>query len=48
MTEKELKTAVINNADHVVKALRNGNDVEIRRTSNGISVTEVKKKVLTR
>lgn len=31
-----------------MRILKKGNDVEIRKTANGISITEVKKKVIVR
>lgn len=48
MTEKELKLKVIENADSIAKVLRNGADVELRKTANGVSVAEVKKRIVNR
>lgn len=46
MTERELKLKVIENAETIAKAIHRGKDVEIRKSSTGISVAEVSKKVV--
>lgn len=47
MSERELKTKVIEQAETIAGILAKGNrDVEIRKSANGISVAEISKKVL--
>lgn len=46
MSERELKLKVIENAETIAKAINRGKDVEIRKSSTGISVAEVSKKVV--
>ena len=48
MTQTELKIKVIDNAETIARSLKNGKDVEIRKTASGISVTEIKKTVVSR
>lgn len=48
MTEQKIKDALIANAEKIAKALAKGNDIEIRKSAAGISVAEVKKKVIVR
>ena len=48
MTERELKVKIIEQAEAIAKAISRGKDVEIRKTSSGISVAEVSKKVVVR
>jgi len=48
MSEKELKLKIIENADAIAKALHRGRDVEVRKTSTGVSVAEISKKVVCR
>lgn len=48
MNEDRIKLDVIAKAEIIAKAIRCGNDVEIRKTSSGISVTEISKRVLAR
>lgn len=48
MSEKELKLKIIENADSIAKALHRGRDVEVRKTSTGVSVAEISKKVVCR
>lgn len=43
-----LTKSIINNADIIAKALLEGKDVEIRKTSNGISVSKVRKTIIVR
>lgn len=43
-----LTKSIINNADIIAKALFEGKDVEIRKTSNGISVSKVRKTIIVR
>lgn len=45
MSEREIKMQIIDKADIIAKALKNG-DCEIRKGSTGISVAEVKRKVI--
>ena len=42
-----LMTDIISKAEAIAKALKNG-DVEIRRGTNGITVAEVKRKIIAR
>lgn len=44
MNEKEIRLRVIENAESIAKAIRKGNDVEIVKTSSGISIKEVSKR----
>lgn len=46
MSERELKLKIIDNAETIAKAIHRGKDVEIRKSSTGISVAEVSKKVV--
>lgn len=48
MNEDKIKLDVIAKAEIIAKAIRRGNDVEIRKTSSGVSVTEISKRVLAR
>lgn len=48
MTVENIKTALIGNAEQIAKALIKGKDVEIRKSSKGITVAEVSKKVIVR
>lgn len=48
MDEKKIKTEIIDKIDAVTKALKSGKDVELRKTANGVSVTEVSKRVVAR
>lgn len=48
MTEQQIKLSVIENADIIAKTIHRGKDVEIRKSSNGVSVAEVTKKVVAR
>lgn len=46
MTESQIKTAIVNNAEIIAKAIHKGNDCEIRKSANGISVSEFRRKVI--
>lgn len=48
MTEENIKLTLIAKAEVIAKALHKGCDVEIRKSANGITVAEVKKKVVAR
>ena len=48
MNERELRLKVIEQAETIAKAISRGKDVELRRSSSGISVCEVSKKVVAR
>lgn len=48
MTSNDLKIDIIEKAEIIAKSLKAGKDVEIRKTANGISVTEIAKKVVSR
>lgn len=43
MDFREIKLAIEDYSGDIARILEKGNDVEIRRTKNGISVTAVKK-----
>ncbi len=44
--EGRVAKLIVNNADKIAHALMNGKDVEIRKTSAGISVTELRKRII--
>lgn len=44
--EGRVANLIVNNADKIAHALMNGKDVEIRKTSAGISVTELRKRII--
>lgn len=44
----KIKMAIIENAETMAKALSRGKDLEIRKSSSGVSVAEVDKKVVVR
>lgn len=46
--EEQIKNSIIKNVDSIVSALRRGKDVEIRKSSSGVSVAEINKKVIAR
>lgn len=46
MSEREIKLAIIENADTMAKSLAKGKDLEVRKSQNGISVSENSKKVI--
>ena len=48
MTDDKIKLQLIEKADLIVKALKNGKDIEIRKSSTGITIAEVKKNVIHR
>ena len=48
MTEDKITAEIARKADIIAKSLKSGKDVEIRKTANGISVTEIKKTVVSR
>ena len=48
MNEDKIKADIINKIEFVAKALKQGKDVELRKTASGISVTEINKKVVAR
>lgn len=48
MDENKIKSDIISKIDAVVRSLKQGKDVELRKTANGISVTEINKKVVAR
>lgn len=45
-SERELKLKIIDNAETIAKILSKGSDCELRKTATGVSVAEVKKKVV--
>lgn len=46
--KEKIQEDIIKKADIIAKAILGGKDVEIRKTSTGISVAEVSKRVVTR
>lgn len=48
MSEREIKLAIIENAETMAKSLAKGKDLEVRTSKNGISVSEHDKKVIIR
>lgn len=48
MIDDKIKLQLIEKADLIVKALKNGKDIEIRKSSTGITIAEVKKNVIHR
>lgn len=48
LSEGELKLKIIEKADTIAKAISRGKDVELRKSTSGISVCEVSKKVVAR
>lgn len=44
MSERELKMLIIENASEIAKKLFKGRDLELRKTSKGLQITEVTKK----
>lgn len=44
----KIKLAIIENAETMAKSLSRGKDLEIRKSSNGVTVAEVDKKVVVR
>ena len=48
MIDDKIKAQLIDKADLIVKALKNGKDIEIRKSASGITIAEVKKNVIHR
>lgn len=48
MSEREIKLAIIENAETMAKSLAKGKDLEVRKSQNGVSIAEVQKKVVSR
>lgn len=46
MSERELKLAIIENADKIAHELSKNKDVEVRVSQNGVKVISVEKKVV--
>ena len=46
MNWDKLRLDIISKAEIIAKSLDEGNDVELRKSSNGVSVAEVNKKVV--
>ncbi len=46
MSEKDIKLKVIEQSAAIAKVITRGNDVEIIRTSTGVSIKEISKKKL--
>nr|DAT64368.1 MAG TPA: hypothetical protein [Caudoviricetes sp.] len=46
MLNEKLKADIIMKAEIIAKSLDKGKDVELRKSSNGVSVAEVSKKVV--
>lgn len=48
MNDDKLKAELISKADEIVKRLKTGKDIELRKTSKGISIVEIRKTVISR
>lgn len=48
MSEKEISTKIIEQAETIAKAICRGKDVEIRKSASGVSIAEISKKVVKR
>ena len=48
MSEEKVKKEIVDKIDAIAKAILHGKDVELRKTANGISVTEISKKLVAR
>lgn len=48
MNEREIKLKIIEKADEIAKSICKGKDVELRKSTSGISVCEVSKRVVSR
>lgn len=48
MIDDKIKAQLIDKSDLIVKALKSGKDIEIRKSSTGITIAEVKKNVIHR
>ena len=46
MNEREIKLKIIEQSESMAKSIANGKDVEIVKTSTGISIKEISKKRL--
>ena len=46
MSEKEIYKKIVENAEHIAKAISRGKDVELVKTSTGLSIKEITKKKL--
>lgn len=47
MNEREIKLKIIEQSENIAKSIIKGKDVEIIKTSDGISIKEISKKKLT-
>lgn len=45
-TERQIKLAIIEQAETMAKSLQKGMDLEVRKTQNGVSIAEVRKRVV--
>lgn len=43
MSEKEIQTLIVKNADSMAKVLSRGDDIEIKKTPAGVSIKKVRK-----
>ena len=46
MSSREIKLAIIEQAEKMADIISKGNDIEITKTGNGIKIVEEKKKVV--
>lgn len=46
MTERQIKEMIIDKADVIAKSLYKGNDCEIRKSKDGVSVSEFRRRVI--
>ena len=48
MTEKQLQLAIVEKSKDMAKILLRGRDVEVRKSTSGVSIAEISKKVVCR
>lgn len=48
LSEKEIQKKIVEQSGTIAKAICKGKDVELRKSSSGVSVAEVSKKVVER
>ena len=46
MSEKEIQKKIVEQSGTIAKAILKGKDVELRRSTSGVSVAEVSKRVV--
>lgn len=48
MSEKEIQKKIVERSGTIAKAIHKGKDVELRRSTSGVSIAEISKKVVER